>query len=197
MRYECKIEGIAPILMHSGKGLDPRLPAKIEAAKITGKRGNRTPVEDERLRELECVVSLWLDGNTPTIPTTAIRSAIEKAAKKSKEGPAVREGLLVLKSAFTYDVGRYGSTLDELGKTTQFTVGVNVNGKGVMRTRAMFETPWECRVLVDADDTLVEKRQLEGWLAIAGRRIGLGDWRPEKSGIYGRFEVNSISEVHD
>lgn len=197
MRYECKIEGIAPIIMHSGKGLDPRLPAKIEIDKITGKRGKRTPVEEERLRELECLVSLWRDGDTPTIPPAAIRSTIEKAARKSKDGPAVREGMLVLKSAFTYDVGKYGSTLGELGKSTQFTEGVVVNGKRVLRTRAMFETPWECQFMVDVDDTLVERDKLAGWLTIAGRRIGLGDWRPEKSGIYGRFAVNSISEISD
>ena len=197
MRYECKIEGIAPIIMHSGKGLDPRIPAKIEIDKITSRRGKRTPVEDERLRELECRVSLWLDGDNPTIPPSAIRSTIEKAAKKSKEGPGVREGLLVLKSAFTYDVGKYGSTLAELDKSTQFTEGVVVQGKRILRTRAMFEPPWGCQFLIDADDQLVEKDKLEGWLVIAGRRVGLGDWRPEKSGIYGRFAVTGVSEISD
>ena len=35
--------------------------------------------------------------------------------------------------------------------------------------------------------------KLERWLAIAGKRVGLGDWRPQKSGEYGRFdEVHAI-----
>ena len=25
-----------------------------------------------------------------------------------------------------------------------------------------------------------------------GRRIGLGDWRPEKSGVFGRFDVEDV-----
>ncbi|MCY4514495.1 MAG: hypothetical protein OXC69_05090 [Candidatus Tectomicrobia bacterium] len=49
--------------------------------------------------------------------------------------------------------------------------------------------------VLDAEDELVDQPQLESWLAIAGRRIGLGDWRPEKSGDYGRFEVEEIRRV--
>ena len=198
MLYKCKIEGIAPLLMHSGKGLDPRHPLKIEIAKITSKGSKRTDADEDQLREHECAVALWLDNNDkPTIPTNAIRSSIEKAAKKSKEGAAVREGLLVLDSKFTYDTSRYGKTLKELSISTQYTVGVNVNGKGVMRTRAMFETPWSCEISIDTDDSLIEKSQLTNWLTISGQRIGLGNWRPEKSGIYGRFKIKSVAKAKD
>ena len=56
-----------------------------------------------------------------------------------------------------------------------------------MRTRPLFEPPWAAEFRVDYDPDLVDKSLLENWLDIAGRRIGLGDWRPEKSGMYGRF----------
>ena len=40
-----------------------------------------------------------------------------------------------------------------------------------------------------------DKLHLEKWLDIGGQRIGLGDWRPGKSGgDYGRFELVSIEE---
>ena len=57
----------------------------------------------------------------------------------------------------------------------------------------MFDMPWSCAYTLDCDDELVDKSQLEAWLDIAGRRIGLGDWRPEKSGDYGRYETTSIT----
>jgi len=41
--------------------------------------------------------------------------------------------------------------------------------------------------VLEAEDDLVDQPQLESWLAIAGRRIGLGDWRPEKSGDFSRL----------
>ena len=57
-----------------------------------------------------------------------------------------------------------------------------------MRTRPKFDPPWAAEFRVEYDPELVDKMQLENWLDIAGRRIGLGDWRPEKSGMYkGRF----------
>ena len=58
----------------------------------------------------------------------------------------------------------------------------------VLRTTARFER-WNCAATLDCDDSLVDQDQLEAWLGIAGRRVGLGDWRPEKSGTFGRFEA--------
>ena len=87
----------------------------------------------------------------------------------------------------------YGETLAELVKSTQFRTRVVVKNSGILKTRAMFELSWGCRFTLDCDDELVDRQMLEAWLDIAGRRIGLGDWRPEKSGDFGRFETVSIS----
>ena len=198
MRYRIKIKGIRPLIMHNGAaGLDTRSPANLEKAEIASKKGsNRTAIDDDRLRELECQTSLWLDEkDTPTIPAGAIRAAIETGARKLKQGPQVREGLIVEDvNGFEYNRKQYGKTVDELGKKAQFTVGVVVQRNRILRTRAKFDQ-WACDFTVEVDDELVDKDQLLTWLDIAGRRIGLGDWRPEKSGDYGRFEVENISEV--
>lgn len=178
--------------MHSATGMDPSIPANIEKAEITRKRGsNRTAADEERLRQLECLTSLWLDAEgRPAIPPAAIRSCIETAARKLKQGPQVREGLVVLSTRFEYDTGRYGEVVDDLIKNCQFTVPVVINRSRVLATRAMFDVPWSCEFEVETDPELVDAGQLDRWLDIAGRRIGLGDWRPEKSGQYGRFEAS-------
>lgn len=72
----------------------------------TRKRGsNRTATDDARLRELECQGSLYLDARgAPTIPEAAFRSSIETAARRLKQGPQVREGLIVTEVvSFDYD----------------------------------------------------------------------------------------------
>ena len=195
MQYTVTIKGIRPLIMHNGEaGLDTRSPANLEKAEITRKRGsNRTVSDDERLFELECQTSLWLDaGGAPTIPTAAIRSMIETAARKQKQGPQVREGLIVDEVlSFDYDRERYGATVEELGKNAQFTVPVVVQRNRILRTRARFDD-WSCTFHLDTDPELVDRVQLEAWLETGGRRIGLGDWRPEKSGNFGRFEVVSV-----
>ena len=197
MRYQITIKGISPLIQHNGAaGLDTRSAANIEKAAIAKKRGsNRTEADDNRLRELECQTSFWLDGSgTPTVPEAALRAVIETGARKLKQGPQVREGLIVEQvTAFDYDK-KLGKTVSELGKSVQFTVGVVVQRARILRTRAKFDE-WAVTFTVEVDDELVDKEQLASWLDIAGRRIGLGDWRPEKSGHYGRFETVSIEAI--
>ena len=192
MQYRFRIAGISALLMHNGAaGLDSRSAISREIAAIAAKRGgNRTETDEERLRELECQRSLWLDeGGAPAIPATAVRAAIEAGAKKRRQGPQVRGGLMVLKTVFEYDREKYGTTQQEIGSKAQFTVPVVVKGNRIARTRARFDMPWSCTVTVDVDGELIDREQLLEWLEIAGRQVGLGDWRPEKSGIYGRFNV--------
>ena len=191
MYYDIEIKGIRPLIMHNGAaGLDTRSPANIEKAEIARKRGsNRTAADDARLRELECQTAFWLDASgAPTIPAAAVRAVIETGARKLKQGPQVREGLIVDSiGEFIYDKNM-GTTVEELGVSAQFTVGVVVQRARILRTRAKFDD-WGLRFVLECDDELIDREQLAAWLDIAGRRIGLGDWRPEKSGDYGRFDV--------
>ena len=190
MRYRCTLTGVSPIIPHNGAaGLDARSPAKLEITSIAKKRGsNRTDTDDRRIFELECQNSLYIgDDGRPAIPAAAVRSAIETGARKTKQGPNVREGLVVESTEFQYDVARYGKTVEEIGKSAQFTVPVVVQRARIQRTRAKFDCPWSIVAVVDVAEELVDAAMLLSWLDTAGRRIGLCDWRPEKSGQYGRF----------
>lgn len=201
MRFQFTLTGVSPILMHNGAaGIDTRSPLSREIAALTAKRaGNRTDVDNLKLQELECRRSLYLDADgKPTLPEAALRAMIEAGARKLKAGTQVREGLLVEAVSFGYDVRRYGKTLKKLAKTTQFTVPVVVYGKRIARTRARFDCPWSVVGVADVDEELVDRAQLTAWLALGGRRVGLGDWRPEKQGgIFGRFDVEEVVELAD
>ena len=157
----------------------------------------RTPpaeVHKARLREIEILTSLWLDGRgAPTVPPAALRATIETGARKLKQGQQVREGLIVDRvESFDYDTS-LGATAEELCKTVQFTTGVVVQRNRIWRTQAKFDEK-AVTFTVEADDELVDGRQLASWLDIAGRRISLGDWRSEKSGHFGRFVTENIGE---
>ena len=142
MRYRIRIQGTTPVICDNGAtGLDTRSAANIEKAQITKKRGsNRTVADDIRLRELECFVSLYLDEEgAATFPAAAFRTNIETAARKLRQGPQVREGLIVEEvEEFDYDRS-LGTTPDELARNAQFTVGVGVGRARVLRTRARFD----------------------------------------------------------
>ena len=200
MRLEFTLAGVFPIILHNGAaGLDTRSPLSREIAAIAAKRGgNRTAVDDQRLWELECRRSLYFDADgRPTLPEASLRRMIENSARKSKQGPQVREGLMIESVMLRYDVKRYGEDVDTLSTTAQFVAPVVVNGKRILRSRARFDCPWSVVGVADVDPELVDRDKLTAWLALGGRRVGLGDWRPEKSGLYGRFNVQEVTELPD
>ena len=199
MLFQCKITGTSPLIMHSTAGMDPFSDIAIQRNAITKKRGsNRTPADEAKLRQLECLAGLYIDAQKrPTLPTHVIRSCIEGGARKLKEGPQMREGLFVRSTdKFEYDKKRYGTSLESLAKKTQFTADVRVSRARIMRTRPKFDE-WGVTFSVDADDELVDRDRLERWLEIAGRRVGIGDWRPACSGTYGMFRVDHVKEVRE
>ena len=72
-----------------------------------------------------------------------------------------------------------------------------VSGKRIPRTRAKFDCPWSVVGVADVDPELVDRVKLTAWLALGGRRIGLRDWRPEKNGRFGRFDVEQVTALPD
>ena len=198
MRFQFTLTGVSPLIQHNGAaGLDAGSPLSVEIAEIAAKKGrDRTKVDDERLRLLECQRSLYLDDHgKPTLPRAALRTLIEAGARKLRQGGLVREGLMVESVKLQYDVKRYGGTLEELCRKTQFVVPVVVQRQRVARTRAKFDRPWSVVGIADVDPELVDAEKLTAWLQLGGRRIGLGDWRPERSGEYGRFDLESVMEL--
>ena len=198
MRYLIEVEGATPIVMRSARGIDPESPERQEIAEITAKRGNnKTTIDTRRVAALECQLALWLDDeDKPTIPPFAFRACIERASRKLKEGTLVREGLIIESCQFTYDTEKYGTSLQELVKTTQFRVPVVVQRSRIIRTRAKFDD-WSAMFVADTDEELIDSVKLESWLRIAGMRVGIGDWRPDKSGHYGRFSTTRIEEISE
>lgn len=188
------IKGLTPLIMHSSAGMI-EFDSDIEREKknIVSKRGsNRTASDDARLREIECAKAIWLDSQgEPTIPPGAIRSCIEQGARKRKQGGDVREGMVVLDTSLEFDRAHYGDDMKAWQKSMQFVATVVVGQSRVVRTRAMLDA-WSCTFTMEIDEELVDKAKLEEWLDIAGRRVGLGDWRPAKSGVHGRFKVVSL-----
>lgn len=197
MQYTITISGVSPIVFHNGAtGLDTRSQLSRDIAALMDKRAALTEAEEDRLRELECQRSLWLDeSGAPTIPPAALRAAIEGGARKRRQGSQVRGGLVVLSTGFRYDWERYGETVEELGRRAQFVVPVVLNRSRVLRTRAKFDPPWVCVSQVEVDTELVNEDHLREWLEIAGKQIGIGNWRPERSGTYGRFELASLERA--
>ena len=64
----------------------------------------------------------------------------------------------------------------------------------VMRYRPIFKK-WKLEFNIDIEDE-IDPNAVKEALEIAGKYVGIGDWRPEKKGKYGKFQVTSFQEVN-
>lgn len=66
---------------------------------------------------------------------------------------------------------------------------VRLSGKSAdLRYRGEF-VDWEADLLIELNPNALSQEQLANLIDISGFAVGIGDWRPEKNGSYGMFQV--------
>lgn len=183
MRIKVTIKGLAPILMH-------RFGEDAEAAVGSGVR-----------------VSLRSNGASP-------REVAEKKCYKDNQGNLYLPGSNIL--ACIVGVGIYhkagrvklttqksslipaGITVEELicpFGTKDFEVDsravvIPSTGGRVMQHRPRLDD-WQLAFTLDVDEEMFSEKTVRLLVSDAGRKIGLGDYRPQRKGPFGRFSVTN------
>jgi len=78
------------------------------------------------------------------------------------------------------------------GRPTMRKDTVRLGGPGSpadIRYRGMFPTGWKTTLLIKFNTNAISPDQLTQLFNAAGFGVGVGDWRPQKDGSYGMFEV--------
>ena len=192
--YRAHLIGEAPgLLMHSTQGMaglggNVGLKSELrELTKITASK--RTDAQNHRIAEIEAELAIYWSGGQPRLPASVFRAAIEAAARMTKDGPRVRRGLQVIGTTFASSIVNGHDRAAIIEAAIRQDV-VRVGQQRVVRTRAWFED-WAATVDIRANDA-VSLADLQAWLERAGSMVGVGDWRPDKSGEFGRFAIDSI-----
>ena len=207
MEAQITIEGLSPIIMHNGQTADPLNQFSRVMKKLSGKR-NKTEEDLEEMSTVEWWAGLYLtepaeidENNTVTAPPMSrvtvgahlLDSMIREGARKSKLGKQASAGCIVTGNGkFSYDGP--ANVNDLAGKPKYaFRVPVKVSTSKVMRTRPIFPV-WSCVIDVELDETVIELDQIKTACEMAGKLVGIGDWRPgaPRGGYYGRFQVVKV-----
>lgn len=171
------------LLMHNARLANPLDPAAKELKTATGKR-TKTDADYELVARLEFAGSLYFDSAAgPYIPADNIFRCMWDAAKKTKEGPKIKEGLFI-RSDVNPLMYRGPRTIEELWADESFRhlASAKVTTTRVMRCRPIF-VDWVTEAEGIIDETIIDLATLKKIADTAGERIGLCDWRPR----YGRF----------
>ena len=187
------ITGQSPLIMHNGAASDPMHPLAKQLKAITSKRP-KTDEDHFEISRISWIAGLYLDSNgTIVLPGPNIFRALLNSARRVKKGPAVQGGVFVLGDApLEYPGPR---DLDALwGNGDSIYVDrrpVVLKGNRVPGVRPIFPT-WAASFDVEIDESIINFDDFVEIAERAGRVIGVGDFRPEKSGPYGRFTAEVV-----
>lgn len=182
-----KIIGVAPLLLHNAQLADPLNDWAKAMKKISSKR-NKTEDDHAELARLEWYGGLYVKRGRIVWPGVNTEACIIGGAKKMRLGTKCKSSVFCLDDV---PLGYDGPTdIDELWErqANRLTVPAGVNGRKIMRTRAMFETWWLDEVVITYEPTIIDADNIYQAFTIAGEQCGFGDWRPR----YGRFVVELL-----
>jgi hypothetical protein len=154
---------------------------------ISGKR-KKTEADLEELARLEFIGGLYYSDNPGVIlPAKILEAAIDGGARKFKEGPDAKAGMVVMNHAkLIFDGPQTPQEMWEDGRFTHQEM-VTVSRARILRTRPRFDN-WSAKIEVSYEDGVCNKTQVEKWLKKAGEIVGFCEMRPR----YGRFQVEAL-----
>jgi hypothetical protein len=176
IKYSVEIKGVSPLLMNRF------IPEQLVETKVRRGNAKEVSVEDK--------LYLTEDGK-PYVPSAYIRNSLIDAGKAVKikgKGKSTYSKLLGSSLIVQPDVIIINSST---GWKPFTATAVNPATRGRMTvTRPMFKD-WKLEFEVIMPDDINE----EDFAKIfdeAGRYVGIGDWRPAKKGMYGKFIVAKL-----
>jgi hypothetical protein len=188
------------ILTYRFNGLSPLLMANIESIGrgLPSVKLGTKPNEGDLDKIAEGMTYRDDDGNL-VMPTQAFRSSLLTGCAGQKFAGS-KQGPKAILQALLFPVERYAVLTDANGEPlheieTQVDSAVNRKEKSrVIAVRARIMT-WQTVIPFELDEEFAPKNTdefLEATLKIwnrAGRMAGVGAWRPEKQGRYGKYQV--------
>lgn len=174
------IEGISPLIFHKwSEKAKKQIRDKQQKVASTG-REKRNP-------EQECKDSYYYnDKGEIAFPASSLKKSIINAGRFSDEFPMtiIRGALFVMGDSDGLIKVNYKEK-DKNMREDMVRVG---RGAADLRYRGELKK-WNMEVQITYNSAVISKEQVLTLLKTAGFSVGIGEWRPEKNGDYGRFEL--------
>ena len=183
MKIEITIEGVTPLICNRF----------TDAAAENASSGTRasSAAQDRGTPQDICAGKLYAgaDGE-PMIPQPNLMRAIVEGGRFTKIGKAQ---ITTAKSTMLYSCvdiagAEIAITHKQPWKVDTRAVRIPSTGGRILSHRPMFDD-WKLAFEVDVDESIIGEKTFRQIVDDAGKRIGLGDFRPQCKGPYGKFVV--------
>ena len=172
------LEGVTPLLMHSPQGMK-------RSDQNVGRKEIPTPEDEAEAGAYR------LPNGDLGFPATGVRNCILSGAKGLRVGrralrPLLAGALLPADPMFPFTDAK-GTPISDYEVDVQRAV---VQRQGIMRARPKISPPWFLACAFRFNE-VVTLDHVKAALGEAGSVVGLGDYRIEKNGWYGSFQLQS------
>lgn len=177
-RYKITIEGTSPLICHAWSEKAVKQIEDKQQQKTKAPREPKNPAA-----EFEAAIYRDEQGRA-CVPARAIKSAVVSAAtslddKTRYPKTKLRQGLFIV-----------GDLLPIIGpkptmRTDMVTVG---RGSADVRYRPEWKI-WSVAFEVEINLSVFSVEEVYNLIELAGFAVGIGEWRPEKDGNNGRFQI--------
>lgn len=190
--FDVEVQGIAALLVH-------RFTENAEVS--TGPKGESRPVKLQDLTPLEQAenAAYRREDGSCFFPGAAFARLLREAGSGHKQRGS-RKSLKYIVPAAVIVLDEDITILTEKGKPqTEFEVDARpatipaTKGR-IMRYRPRFDA-WRMAFRLQVDEGVLGADTIAQLLTEGGSRIGVGDYRPEKGGPYGRFIVTKWEQT--
>lgn len=184
---EVPLIGDSPLITHAWSAKAKAMMAAKHQKKAAVGREAKDPWQEF------CAACYWLDG----MPEKATEAQVEAArfgfpavGFKSAAVDAVTSvtGMTKVQARQAFHIE--GELIEILGPPPSMREDIARVGMGVadLRYRPEFK-PWGVVLTVKVNISAISVEQVVGLFDLAGFAVGVGDWRPQRNGPYGRFHV--------
>lgn len=186
-----RITGVTPLLQHNPQGM--------QRQQETDARGNKFILTGPEEAEVNAYRA---EDGSIYHPSSAFRSALLAAAKGhvlQVPGQRRAPGAAGVLSGILLTVEEKTPLLDpNTGeRITTFRVDtqrVVIQRSAVLRSRPRYE-PWGALLAFEIEDGIIPFDVVDDFMSRAGRMIGVGDFRPERKGPFGKFTAARESTI--
>jgi len=184
VKVSVEITGIPPGIMFQGKGI-------MELDATNGKPGKpRPPEEEAKLRAHWVTVK---GKKQMALPWVMLYRSICKAGGSFKDkGKRTFQSVLAPTLACETDLIPLGTS--DFETYTDWVRIPPIKGPMVKIGRPVLRE-WKCTIPILADCDTYNPQVLEKIIAEAGKNVGVGAWRPQLKGPWGRFAVSDFKIV--
>ena len=177
------VKGISPLLQNNPASF---IGAGDNEEFLTAGKKQYNDEEEARLR-------LYLDHNgTHCHPCEAFTKAMVKAVAGKKFGKVFATSAI---KGSVFITEPFAVIEDDKGRPAEkYTIDrrpVVIGKSRVLRCRPCW-SPWQMRVALEVDVAILSPEQVRDSLALAGRIVGIGDYRPQCGGGFGRFTAKLV-----